>query len=73
MPTPMPVQIVVDSAASLPPEMSGAPGLHVVPMRLQLGGRSYLDAVDLSPYRLLQAAARVRRAAQDLVPAAGDV
>ena len=53
----MPVQIVVDSAASLPPEMSSAPGLHVVPMRLQLGGRTYLDVVDLSPtefYRLLR-------------------
>ena len=53
----MPVQIVVDSAASLPPEMSNAPGLQVVPMRLQLGGRSYLDVVDLSPtdfYKLLR-------------------
>ena len=53
----MPVQIVVDSAASLPPEMSDAPGLRVVPMRLQLGGRSYLDVVDLSPtdfYKLLR-------------------
>ena len=53
----MPVQIVVDSAASLPPEVSSAPGLQVVPMRLQLGGRSYLDVVDLSPtdfYKLLR-------------------
>ena len=53
----MSVQIVVDSAASFPPEMSNAPGLQVVPMRLQIGGRSYLDTVDLSPtdfYRLLR-------------------
>ncbi len=50
------VRIVVDSAASLPPEMAEAPGIHVVPMRLRFGDRSYLDGIDLSPadfYRML--------------------
>ena len=53
----MPVEIVVDSAASLPAEMSDADDLHVVPMRLEWGGRSYLDGVDISPtdfYKMLR-------------------
>ena len=53
----MPVEIVVDSAASLPDEMSVAVDLHVVPMRLEWGEHSYLDGVDLSPadfYRMLR-------------------
>ena len=53
----MPVKIVVDSAASLPDETSDAVDLHVVPMRLEWGGRSYRDGVDISPtdfYRMLR-------------------
>ena len=51
------VAIVVDSAASLPADMRRQSQLHVVPMRLTFGGRTYLDGVDLSPsdfYRMLR-------------------
>ena len=51
------VAIVVDSAASLPPEMAARPQFYVAPMRLTIGGRTYLDGEDLSPssfYRMLR-------------------
>ena len=51
------VAIVVDSAASLPPDMHLRAQLYVVPMRLMFGGRTYLDGLDLSPtafYRMLR-------------------
>ena len=42
------VAIVVDSAASLPADMRGRSQLHIVPMRLTFGDRTYLDGLDLS-------------------------
>ena len=44
-----PVAVVVDSVASLPAEGVDKTVLHVAPMRLTIGGRTYLDGVDLSP------------------------
>ena len=52
------VAIVVDSAASLPPEMAGKPHFYVAPMRLAIGDRTYLDGEELSPssfYNMLRA------------------
>ena len=43
------VAIVVDSAASLPEDLSRRHGLHVVPLEVSLGGETYLDGRDLSP------------------------
>jgi DegV family protein with EDD domain len=43
------VAVVVDSAASLPAWASDDPLLHVVPMQLVVGGRTYLDGRELSP------------------------
>ena len=51
------VAIVVDSAASLPANVGENDGLYVVPMQLTIGGRTYLDGLDLAPfefYRLLR-------------------
>ena len=42
------VAIVVDSAASLPPEILDRPGIHVVPMRFVIDGETYRDGRDLS-------------------------
>jgi DegV family protein with EDD domain len=49
------VAVVVDSAASLPDWAIDDPLLHVVPMQLVIGGRTYLDGTEMSPtefYRL---------------------
>ena len=51
------VAIVVDSAASVPANLGEDDGLYVVPMQLTIGGKTYLDGVDLAPfefYRLLR-------------------
>jgi DegV family protein with EDD domain len=49
------VAVVVDSAASLPDWAMDDPLLHVVPMQLVIGSRTYLDGKEMSPtefYRL---------------------
>ena len=43
------VAIVTDSAADLPEELIEALGIHVVPLRVHFGNRSYLDKVTLTP------------------------
>src|SRR5213595_1436399 len=56
-PVPRPVQIVTDSAADLPLALAAEYGIHVIPLRVEVGGRSYRDGVDLSGpefYRLLR-------------------
>ena len=50
------VAIVVDSAVSLPSDVESGLDLHIVPMQLNVGGRTYRDGADLEPgelYRLL--------------------
>ena len=50
------VAVVVDSAASLPANAGSGPDLHIVPMQLNVGGKTYRDGEDLGPgqfYRLL--------------------
>jgi fatty acid kinase fatty acid binding subunit len=39
----MPVAVITDSAASLPPELAAASGVAVVPMWITVGGSSYRD------------------------------
>ena len=43
-----PVALVVDSAANLPPQLAADDRLHVVPMRLTIAGRTYLDGQDMT-------------------------
>jgi DegV family protein with EDD domain len=42
------VAIVVDSAADIPEELLESLGIHVVPVRIQFGNRSYLDKVTMT-------------------------
>lgn len=43
------VAIVTDSGADLPPEVWDTFGIHVVPLRVNFGTRSFLDKTGLSP------------------------
>ena len=43
------VQIVTDSTSDLPSDLAAAHGIAVVPLTVDLGGRTYHDRVDLQP------------------------
>ena len=43
-----PVKVVVDSAADIPKEIAQQLDITVVPLSVQIGGKSYLDGVDIS-------------------------
>lgn len=48
------IHIVTDSTADLKPEVIEKYGLHVVPLTIQIGGKTYLDRVDLDPESFLE-------------------
>ena len=59
MPTGPSVAIVADSAAALPPELTGDSRIDIVPMQYTFGDETYLDGRDLDPtsfYRMLKEA-----------------
>lgn len=45
----MPTKIVIDSASDISPDEARALGITVVPLTVTLGGREYMDGVELSP------------------------
>jgi len=45
----MPVKIVTDSAADIPPEQAAAHDIRVVPLTIRFGDEEYVDGVDLTP------------------------
>ena len=45
----MPVKLVTDSTADIPPQVASALGVHVVPLYVHFGDEVYRDGVDLSP------------------------
>jgi DegV family protein with EDD domain len=66
------VAVVTDSAADIPDDLLEGLGIHVVPMRVHFGNRSWLDKVSLSPdefYRELVASAEAPKTSQ---PPPGD-
>ena len=48
------IHIVTDSTADLKPEVIEKYNLHVVPLTIQIGGKTYLDRVDLDPESFLE-------------------
>ncbi len=48
------VAIVADSAADVPPEAMEELEIHLVPVRISIGGRDYLDRISLSPKAFYQ-------------------
>jgi hypothetical protein len=48
------VAIVVDSAADIPEDLLESLGIHVVPVRIHFGNRSYLDKVTMTPTEFYQ-------------------
>ena len=48
------IHIVTDSTADLKPDIIEKYDLHVVPLTIQIGGKTYLDRVDLEPESFLE-------------------
>ncbi|QDY46660.1 DegV family protein [Planococcus glaciei] len=48
------IHIVTDSTSELNPEAIKQYDLHVVPLNIQIGGKTYLDRVDLEPKAFLE-------------------
>lgn len=66
------VAVVTDSAADLPDAIAERHGIHVVPVRVSLDGRDYLDRLGLTAgefYRRMAASARLPQTSQ---PPPGD-
>jgi DegV family protein with EDD domain len=56
----MPVAVVTDSTAYLPPELSGAYDLTVVPLTVVIDGAEGLEGVEISPAEVARALSRRR-------------
>lgn len=66
------IALITDSTASLPPELARRYNIHVIPTYVIIGGKTFLDGVDLAPgefYRLLQEAETLPTTSQ---PSVGD-
>lgn len=66
------VAIITDSGADLPHDVLERLNIHVVPVRVSFGSRSYLDKVSLSPQQFYQELARNPEAPQTSQPPPGD-
>lgn len=66
------VAIVTDSVADIPEDLADELGIHVVPLRIQFGERSYLDKVGLSPEEFLAELVLNPKHPQTSQPPAGD-
>lgn len=65
------IQIVTDSTADLKPDMIEKYKLHVVPLNIQIDGKSYLDRVDLEPKSFLEMMATSKELPKSSQPAPG--
>ncbi len=66
------IALITDSTASLPTELARRYNIHVIPTYVIIGGKTFLDGVDLAPgefYRLLQEAEALPTTSQ---PSVGD-
>ncbi|UJF25602.1 DegV family protein [Planococcus sp. 107-1] len=65
------IHIVTDSTADLKPDMIEKYNLHVVPLNIQIDGKSYLDRVDLEPKSFLEMMATSKELPKSSQPAPG--
>lgn len=67
----MPVRIVTDSSADLPPDEVARLGLEVVPLSIRFGDEEYTDGVDLSVAQFYEKLATVSTLPETAAPAPG--
>src|SRR5690606_9028423 len=66
------VAVVTDSAADLPVAVAERHGIHIVPVRVSLDGRDYLDRLGLAAGEFYRRMARSETLPQTSQPPAGD-
>jgi DegV family protein with EDD domain len=66
------VAVVTDSAADLPAAIAERHGIHIVPVRVSLDGRDYLDRLGLTAGEFYRRMARSEKLPQTSQPPAGD-
>lgn len=65
------IHIVTDSTSDLRPDVIEKYNLHVVPLNIQIGGKSYLDRVDLQPQEFLELMKKTPELPKSSQPAPG--
>ncbi|MDV6377124.1 DegV family protein [Sporosarcina sp. GW1-11] len=65
------IHIVTDSTAALTDELIKQHNIHVVPLTLQINGKSYTDGVDLSPVQFLDLMRESKELPKSSQPAVG--
>lgn len=68
----MPVKIVTDSAADLPPSLADARGVKVVPLTVRFGDDSYTSGVDLTTEQFWTKLQETDESPATAAPSAGD-
>ncbi|MEX0899415.1 MAG: DegV family protein [Gammaproteobacteria bacterium] len=66
------VAVITDSGADIPDSELERLNIHLVPLRLHFGDRSYLDKVSISPREFYEALARAEHSPMTSQPAPGD-
>ena len=66
------VAVVTDSSACLPGELVSELGIHVVPLRFFIDGKSYLDGIDITATNLYRLLPRVRELPTTSAPTPSD-
>ena len=66
------VAVLTDSAADLPAAVAERHGIHIVPVRVSLDGRDYLDRLGLTAGEFYRRMARSEKLPQTSQPPAGD-
>lgn len=66
------IAVVTDSAADLPADIADRYGIHIVPVRVSLDGRDYLDRLGLTAAEFYRRMAASRTLPQTSQPPAGD-
>ena len=68
----MTVRVVTDSSCDLPPEVARKLFITVVPLSIQLGGKTYLDGIDIDVDRVYHEMIRGQGNVKTSVPPPGD-
>lgn len=65
------VRIITDSTSDLPPDLTDKHQIEVVPLSVEIGGRTYLDQIEMTQARLFQLVDQVGELPKTAAPSPG--